>query len=445
MKRFPTKVFSPAWIWSGLTALCLSWGSLSMAQAQTTETNSPLSPEDVRQQLADSLRADPGNSELNLAYGLHCLSMERYSHAALAFERLLFLNPANDRARIELARACFLLGQLDESRLQFERVLAGNPPESVRQNIAEYLAAMDERQTKWRFSGRIEAGMLYDDNVNYGPASQIIGIAPVSMNSVWIDQLQLAPESMQKSAWGSFAVGTLLFSYHPRPDRPFSINGYSRLESDNYDDASEYDLLVLQTGVGPRFQRGSHALHVPARFEYLLRDGATLASVVGLAPAYYWQMVPTLGLSLSANFDYRDYADSSDRDGLFGSLGAQATQSLGTRAQLVGGLRLIREVPDAAIWRNFGWEAFLGATVSPMNRLTCFFNASYRANDYDEQEVLAPSDRKDQQGTFSVGASWLFTKRWGLNLSTQYTLCDSTFDLYEYDRLATKGSVSYDF
>ncbi len=402
-------------------------------------------PEEARRELADRLRADPANEELNMTYGLQCLAMERCSHAILAFQRVLLLNPANDRARLELARACFLLGQLDESRLQFERVLDGDPPPAVRRNIEAYLNAIGRRQPGWRFTGRVETGVLYDDNVNYGPSSQIIGIAPVEIGTLWVDQLQLAPESVRESAWGAFAAGTLLFSRQPREGRPLSFGGYGRIEANALEGASDYNLFTVQSGAGPRWQWERLAFDLPLRVEYLARGGSTLATVAGLAPGCHRQLTPRLALSLSANLDFRDYADSSDRDGAFAALGLQTSLALGQRSRLLGGARVLREEPDAAIWRNTGGEAFLGAMTRPLDRLTCFGNASFRVSEYDEREPLAPRDRRDEQAVFTAGASWLFPGGWGLNLQAQCTLCDSTFDLYEYDRVATKWSLSHDF
>ena len=432
--------------------LCLGWllCGLSLAhppaaRAQEGESSPNTTPEEIRRELADRIRLDPSSEELNLAYGLQCLSMESYSHAALAFERILIMNPANDRARIELARACYLLGQMDESRAQFERVLAGSPPPAVRQRIEEYLEAIGRCQSKWRFTGRIESGAQYDGNVNYGPASQIIGIAPISIGTLWLDQLQLAPESEPKSAWGGYAAGTLLWSYQPRFGHPLSFSGYGRMEGNSLDDASEYNLSTVQACGGPRLQWGAQALDMPVHVEYLVRGGDSLATVAGLTPGYYRQVAPKLGMSLTANFDYRDYAESSERDGFFGAFGVQATLGFGARAQFMGGARVIRESPESGIWRNTGWEVFTGVLLTPLDRLSCYGNATFRKSEYDDRESMSPNDRRDEQGSFVVGAAWRFTESWGMNLNVQYTTSQSTFDLYEYDRLNTKWGISYDY
>ena len=445
MNHYPTNAPSLAWICSGLVALFAWRGPATASDAQNVASNVPASPEDLRHEFADLLRADPGNETLNLSYGLLCLDMERYSHAILAFERILFLNPSNERARIELARACFLLGQMEESRLQFERVLAGNPPPAVRRNVESYLKSIVDLRSKWRFTGRIESGVLYDDNVNYGPASETIDIAPISLGFAWVDQLQLSPESVQESAWGGFLAGTLLFAYQPQNNRSLSFNGYARMEGDAYDDASEYNFAAFQAGAGPRMQRGDHAVDLPLRMEYLVRGGDPLATVVGWAPGYFRQVSQCFGYSLSANLDYRDYEDSSDRNGWFGSLGAQIAYGLGSRTRLIGGVRALRDVPHADVWRNAGWEAFVGAATTPLDKLSCYANARFGASVYDERETLSPRDRRDEETTLAVGGSWLFSDRWGVNLTAQYTINHSTFDLYEYDRLSTKGSISYDY
>ena len=430
---------------SRLLAAAAVFAAATSAFSQTNAAGSSAANDQIRREFAERLRADPANEDLNLAYGLHCLDTERYSHAILAFERLLLLNPANDRARVELARACFLLGQMEEARLQFERVLAANPPPAVRANVEKYLEAISARRPGWRFRGRFESGVLYDDNVNYGPSSQIVGIAPIAIGSFWVDQLQLEPESVRSGAWGGFAAGTFLFGHSPRSSRSLSFNGFGRVEANSLVDASEYNLLALQAGAGPRWQSGPSAFDLPVRAEYLVRGDNALASVFGLAPTFYRQSSERFAFSLSANLDYRDYADSSDRDGFFGAVGAQAVRSVGAKSRLLAGARFLRESPDADVWRNTGAEAFVGASTSLSDRWSLYGHASFRHSDYDSRETLAPSDRRDDQAVFSLGASWLFAERWSLNANVQYTLNESTFDLYDYNRTCTKGSISYDF
>lgn len=430
---------------SRILSAALAFAAATPALSQTNAASPFPSADQARREFAERLRADPANEELNLAYGLHCVETERYSHAILAFERLLLLNPYNDRARVELARACFLLGQMEEARLQFERVLAGNPPPAVRANVEKYLDAISDRRPGWRFRGRFESGILYDDNVNYGPSSQIVGIAPISIGAAWVDQLQLEPESVRTGAWGGFAAGTFLFGHSARNSRSLSFNGFGRVEANSLVDASEYNLLALQAGAGPRWQSGPSALDLPVRAEYIVRGDDALASVFGLSPTFYRQTSDRFAFSLSANLDYRDYADSSDRDGFFGAFGVQAVRSVGAKSRLLAGARVLRESPDADVWRNTGAEAFLGASTSLSDRWSLYGHASFRHSEYDSRETLAPRDRRDDQAVFALGASWLFSERWSLNASVQSTLNESTFDLYDYNRTCTKGSISYDF
>ena len=46
-------------------------------------------------------KLEPGNPDLNFATGLAAVGLQKYSHAVMAFERVVALQPDNDRARLE--------------------------------------------------------------------------------------------------------------------------------------------------------------------------------------------------------------------------------------------------------------------------------------------------------------------------------------------------------
>jgi hypothetical protein len=77
--------------------------------------------------------------------------------------------------------------------------------------------------------------------------------------------------------------------------------------------------------------------------------------------------------------------------------------------------------------------------------MTGYAQAKYRVAAYAEKETLAPEKRRDNQCQFAVGLRRAFVKRYGVDLSCQYTKNGSTFDLYEYSRNVVALSMSYSF
>ena len=121
-----------------------------------------------------TVQANPqliGDVHFDFLYGVAAINLGRVPEGLLALERHLTAVPANDRARLELARGYFLLGEYVRARAEFEFVLRYNPSAGVRANIAGFLQAMQVREgAERRDSARFyaEAGVGHDSNVNGG-------------------------------------------------------------------------------------------------------------------------------------------------------------------------------------------------------------------------------------------------------------------------------------
>ena len=112
-----------------------------------------------------------GDVHFDFLYGLAAIDTGHVPQGLLALERHLAAVPANDRARLELAKGYYLLGEYGRARSEFEFVLRYNPPEGVRANIARFMDAMALRDTqRSNNSARLyaEVGAGHDSNVNGG-------------------------------------------------------------------------------------------------------------------------------------------------------------------------------------------------------------------------------------------------------------------------------------
>ena len=119
-----------------------------------------------------------------------------------AFNSILSAQPSLNRVRLELAVAYYRAMNYEESKRQAEMVLKDpNIPESVRLSILAFLAQVkkDEEDflTKRQvFEPSVSFGLLYDSNVNAGPAESIIQVTDIT--------LTLTPQSVRQSDWAAF-------------------------------------------------------------------------------------------------------------------------------------------------------------------------------------------------------------------------------------------------
>lgn len=142
----------------------------------TSELRSLLDGGDGAAAWAMASRMEPehaGDPEFDFWYGLAAKSSGNHQQSVLALERVVILQPANLRAKLELGDSYYRLGNNVEARRLFEEVLATAPPDGVQERIRTYLDALGaaESQTRTRVSGYLGLGGGYetqDPDSTYG-------------------------------------------------------------------------------------------------------------------------------------------------------------------------------------------------------------------------------------------------------------------------------------
>ena len=95
--------------------------------------------------------------------------------AISALERMLLINPDLPRVRLELGVLYYRLGSYEVARTYLETALqsAAMPPD-VRSRAEKFLAEIEKRQSRSRFSGEFFLGTRYQSNANLGPPTSSV-------------------------------------------------------------------------------------------------------------------------------------------------------------------------------------------------------------------------------------------------------------------------------
>lgn len=395
------------------------------------------------------LRERPESMEVNYSVGEAAYAAGKYSHAALAFERVIASQPDNKRARLDLARTYFSAKQLDAARREFETVLASNPPPPVRKNIQDFLNDIRRQEKRFWISGRVDSGVYYDDNANVGPDSDVITIAPIIVGSGPITSLNVGDTSKPKKSAGVLLCGTVSTCYDIGDKGGWmmvcdGIAYKSWLEKHATDE--ETSLLSLNPGL--IWSGTKSVLRLPAKVSYIGHGGEGLVSIYGIAPSVSFVLGQgtTWNCTLETAAEFRDYVELDDRDGTYFAVGARIGHSLAKLpCSLYGGAAVFYEKTSADIYENVGGEASASGDLRLPLKVTGYAQARYRLSSYAGQEQLAPEKRRDNQYQFTVGLRRALTRSCGIDLNYQHTTNDSTFDLYDYVRNVTTLSMSYSF
>ncbi len=380
-------------------------------------------------------REHPESEAINFAYALAAARVGKRSQAAMALDRVLLINPRNTRARLELGRVYYEMGQNALAREQFEQVLATQPPPAVADNVRKYLDQIKDAERAWQVMAMLGVGILYDDNVNIGPRVDSVTIDPIHQGDLWIDTLQVDPETQAKKAFGVYGSAAVSGTYDIGQRGAWSMMGAANIYRNRYDGEHQYEIGLLDVALGPQYGDSVRLLQLPLQAERINRGSEGLVNLAGFNPSYLYAWSPDLLLITTAVGEYRDYVDVTDRDGWFYNVGEMARFLFGQDRHAVNArLRLFSEDTRAKEYANQGFEGSLGIEYRALAHTILQLMGQGRGSWYDTKEALAPEQRRDTQWSAIAGLTQELSSLWGVSLNYQYIHNHSTFDLYSYNR-----------
>ena len=122
----------------------------------------------------------PGNLDVLFRFATVATQTGDLEGAVSALERMLLIDPNLPRVRLELGVLYFRLGSYELARTFLQSALASRSiPADVRAKAEQYMAELDNRLTRSRFSGEVFLGMRYQSNANLVPGnSQVPAVRP---------------------------------------------------------------------------------------------------------------------------------------------------------------------------------------------------------------------------------------------------------------------------
>lgn len=394
--------------------------------------------------------AEADASEELFTQGMDALKDDRLQSAIKAFQSILSQQPRLHRARLELAVAYYRSLQYEEARRLAQEVLDDpqTPPE-VRVTVLAFLAQVqkDEQASAVRheFKPSISLGVMYDSNVNVGPASDIVEE---------IEGATLTPGSLKQSDNAVVLAAGLAHKFQPgttyqigERTASFLWQSQANLYNRAYNDMDDYDLTILSAGTGPalvvlRHWRANLALNV----DRIWLGGTELAWFTSLNPAVTWQF-NNGELTWDATITDRRYDD--DRSTLLGGDGGRegtytATGlSLGRyfnqrRVAAQVGAHLLDFNADEAEYGNNGYELLAGVIIKTWPGGTVYGRANYRDVEYDGPVPAVGVSRDERERRLALGFQHDFRTgkldKWTLAGGLQYTNNESNISYYDYDR-----------
>ena len=392
---------------------------------------------------ATSIDAPDRPPEFDLWCGVAAVDIGRSGEGVLALERYVLQFPDDARARLELARAYFYAGDDVRSREEFEAVARSRPPPEVQAGIDRYLAALTDREARYR--GRrtafVEVGGGYDSNANAGVAQADIGL-PV-LGPVTVDDFGVRKES----AFGWLAAGAEV--RHP-VSAGLTVNVSIYGGGAFYGSASEFNLANYGAALSASYRADRNEYALAYAHGEIALDGSRYRWTDGVGLEWRRQISELSSFALAPQYARIGYdGDNAARNADLSALSASYRQVWLRRWQPVLNATLFYGDEHNRESRGDLGRRIQGVgvdvTVSPSAFWALNAGVAYAESDYDAPIPLLDVTRRDRNLGVSVGAVYLINRNLSVRGEYRYAKNTSNLELYEYTRHVGALKVRYEF
>ena len=387
--------------------------------------------------LAKKYPNELGSPGFDLYFGIAAIDTGHAGEGVLALERYIANFPANQSARLELARGYFVLGDDARAREEFDAVLKTDPPAGVQANIQRFMDAIRARESRYQTTTGfyVEAGIGSDSNVNSGWGTPFV-LGPLTFSSA-----QTGDTFTHLAAGGNVthpvAPGVALFG---------SANAELKF---NHND-SAFDQSNFGVAGGVSYLQDRNLWRATVSHSGLWVENDRFRSVTALAGEVNHQLDELQMVNGVIQYAELDHPGvNSVRDAHFYGLG------IGYRKAFIGSFR-----PLLSVSLNYGEEdnrrgrpdlgrnlygGRVGLALTPAPKWALAVSGTYQDSRYDGPDIVFGLVRKDTYYGLDLTASYAITRNWSVRGEYQYVKNDSNLPVFEYDRNLFAVKVRYEF
>lgn len=211
-----------------------------------------------------------GNEAFDYLYGVAALDSGNIEAAIMSFERVLAVRPNHAGAQMDLARAYFAAGAYDLAEAGFRSLARLSPPPAAQQAIARYLEAIEsrKRQATPAWSGTVEAGLGYDDNLTGVPSD----FGAAAQQSFGIAGIEATGNSIRRR--GAFGKASAAAEYAHPLQGGWGVFGGGEARLRAYPGEADFNSLLGEARAGVSHGNGPTQWKATAGYQRFAQDGA---------------------------------------------------------------------------------------------------------------------------------------------------------------------------
>lgn len=382
----------------------------------------------------------PANAEINFLLGRSALELKQYDNAAIAFERVLMMNPTHTRTHLELARLYYETSQLELAMKELDIVLQSEIPTSIREVATAFQKRIDEGRSKHQFNVTLIGGLGYDDNANNDIGKKEFLIPSFNIPIVGNNKV---------SDTNIFATMVVNHIYDIGEKGDWSIENnfisYSKLNRH----ITSSNLALFSANIAPTWSFEDYKLAFPINYDRIYLAGKGYMYNAGIAAKNNYLIDATSqiegGLSKKQSF----YLEND-------SLDIKSTTFFGSYKKAFGDDPIIFSILSSYSNNNeinsggqdVGNETFLYTlelSKSFKNGLKTSIAYTFSDIDYDKINNTFLTKRSDTRNEYEFGIGYTLSKDILLNANINYAKNSSNHDPYNYSKVTALLSAIVSF
>lgn len=360
--------------------------------------------------------------------------------AADCYHKALEINPDLHRVRLELSAALMAQKHYDEAKQEAKRVLEVGPPDTVRDNIENMLAAIDQRDRRTYYSLRAWLGYLWDDNISFGPEDREYSVPGGS--------LRPGSETARQSGQGVLASVTGSILYDIGQQRGLMWNTELSAYDKSYIDKSEFNYMVFDLNTGPWWMGDTIVARAPVGYTWRGYGNDRLSQTLHVDPSVFYR--PNRYFSVQALYVYsRENFFANESSGLDNH---NQRADLTARFYVFGGDHIIElttgyedhKADDGRFTYDGPYYAVGYRALLPWDS-ELYLRYHYNLRDYQDSELLYGFPRSDRRYSYTAVLSHNFTDNFSVSFNYSYVDVSSNIEIQTTDRTTFSVGIGYSF
>ena len=386
-----------------------------------------------------------GDAAYSYLLGIAALDAGHTTRAIFALERAVDIEPDDNLARAELARAFLAAGEPEAARQQLMVARRGRMPATAAAAIDRVLGSLEQAPVAGaarRFRGYAELFAGHDSNVNSATAAGQFAL-PAFGGIIF----NLDTDNRQRGDSFTGVAGGLAMQWPLATDWALQAAVNARGLHNRHVDG--LDNRQLDASLGLAYTRGPSVLSVAAQANTYDIDDHRYRRASGLSGQWQYTLSPASQLSVFTQWSRLAYAADATRDADRGVVGAGYARAFDEgRRVAYASVYLAREKAREAGYDNYGHHATgvrMGAEAEVAAGATAFVALQYERRNHGGTEALFEASRRDRQFDAAVGVHFVPAADWRVTPQVAHQRASSNVVLYDYRRTVWQLTVRREF